>query len=80
MKILDVMKGPVHSSDWPDWDEVDDGFNFPYGQAWILICKFQDDDGNIDIDEFHFEDREEAMVVVDHITTQICPYEWEDSD
>jgi hypothetical protein len=79
MKILDVLRGPVHSSDWPDWDDTEDGFGFPYGQAWVLICKFQDEDGNIDVDEFHFEDREEAMVVVDHFVDQIVPYHWEDN-
>lgn len=76
MKILDVMHGPVHSSEWPDWDDADDGFDFPYGQAWILVCKYMDDDGKVDIDEFHFEDREGAMEIVNHIFGQIIPFQW----
>ena len=77
-KIVDVLKGPIHSSEWPEWDERDDGFAFPYGEAWVLVCKFIDEDGRVDIDEFHFEAYEDAAYVVEHIFGQIIPYEWED--
>lgn len=79
MKIIDVLHGPVHSSDWPDWDDTEDGFGFRYGQAWILVCKYLEEDGSVHTDEFYFEDRDEALEVVNHIFGQIIPYEWEDT-
>ena len=71
MKILDVLEGPIHSSEYPDYDEVDDGFGFPFGQCWILLVKALREDNSVGIEELQFEDREDAIQIIDHFVIRI---------
>lgn len=80
MKILDVLEGPIHSSDYPDYDETDDGFGFPYGQCWMLIVKALRDDGTVGVEELQYESREDALKVIDHFVAQISWMDWSDDD
>jgi hypothetical protein len=79
MKILDVLEGPIHSSNYPDYDEVDDGFGFPFGQCWILVVKAQREDGSVGVEELQFAEREAAIDLIDHFTAQISWILWEDT-
>ena len=45
VKVINVLRGPVHSSMVPDWDVTDDGFGLPYGEGYILDVVIQDERG-----------------------------------
>lgn len=75
-RIINVITGPIHSSEIPDWDEQEDGFGLPYNEGFMLVVQLQDERGVIKVEELIFEDFLEAMIVVDHFTDQIIPYEW----
>lgn len=78
-RIVGIITGPFHSSEIPDWDEQEDGFGLPYNEGFMLVVQMQDERGVVRVEELIFEDFNEAMVLVDHFTDQIIPYEWEDT-
>lgn len=78
-RIINVVRGPIHSSDWPDWDEQEDGFGLRYNQGYILVVQLQDERGVIEVEELVFEEFEDAMEVVNHFTDQIVSMEWDES-
>lgn len=74
--IVNVIEGPFHSSQIPDWDEAEDGFGFPYGEAFVLVVALRDDRGVIRIEELLFEDVETPLEIVEHFCDQIIPMKW----
>lgn len=79
VKVVNVLRGPVHSSMIPDWDVDDDGFGLPYGEGYVLDVIVQDERGVVETDQLVFEDFDDAMEIVDHIFGQIVPYTWVDT-
>lgn len=78
-QIINVVSGPFHSSEIPDWDELDDGFGLPYGEGFLLVVQLRDDRGIVRVEELIFEDFDEAMEIVDHFCDQIIPLDWSDT-
>jgi hypothetical protein len=78
-KIVNVIRGPIHSSQIPDWDEVEDGFGLPYGEGYVLFVVLQDDRGVLSDEELIFESFDEAIDIVDHFVNQTVPLFWEDT-
>lgn len=78
-KIVNVLRGPFHSSQIPDWDMEEDGFGLPYGEGYVLYVTEQDDRGVLSEEEIIFADFYDAMEIVDHFTMQIIPYYYEDT-
>jgi hypothetical protein len=78
-KIVNVLRGPVHSSEIPDWDIEEDGFGLPYGEGYVLWATVLDERGCLDEEQLIFEDFTEAAAVVDHFCQQIVPLEWDDT-
>lgn len=78
-KIVNVLEGPIHSSEVPDWDIEDDGFGLPYGEGYVLRVTLQDERGVLYESQLIFEEFFDAMEIVDHFTGQIVPYVWEDT-
>ncbi len=78
MIILDVLQGPIHSSNVPDWDDHEDGWEFEFGQAWLLVVKARFDDGSVGVEELVFADRDDAMELVDHFVNQVSYYPWDE--
>jgi hypothetical protein len=78
-QIINVVSGPFHSSEIPDWDELDDGFGLPYGEGFVLVVQLRDDRGIVRVEELIFEDFDEAMEIVDHFCDQIIPLDWSDT-
>lgn len=74
--IVNVIEGPFHSSQIPDWDDRDDGFGFPYGEAFVLVVAMRDERGVIRIEELLYEDLDSALEVVEHFCQQIIPLPW----
>lgn len=79
VKIVNVLRGPVHSSMVPDWDEQDDGFGLPYGEGYVLDVVLQDERGILDEEQLIFEDIDDALEIVEHFVGQIIPLEWDDN-
>lgn len=79
VKIVNVLRGPIHSSDDPDWDMEEDGFGLRYNEGYILDVVVRDDRGVIYPDQLIYEDFEDAMSLVDHFMDQIIPVEWEEN-
>lgn len=78
-KILNVLRGPIHSSEIPDWDIEEDGFGLPYGEGYVLTVTLQDERGVVDEEDLIFGDFYDALGIVDHFAAQIIPLEWEDT-
>lgn len=78
VKVVNVLKGPIHSSMVPNWDEVDDGFGLPYGEGYIVYATVLTERGVLEEEQLVFEDFDEAAALVDHFVQQIVPFEWED--
>lgn len=79
VKIVNVLRGPVHSSMVPDWDVDDDGFGLPYGEGYILDVVLQDERGILEEEQLIFEDIDDALEIVEHFVGQIIPLEWDDN-
>lgn len=78
-RIVNVIAGPFHSSEVPDWDDVDDGFGLPYGEGFMLVVTMQDERGVLTTEELIFQDFDEALEMVNHFVDQIVPLEWSDN-
>lgn len=78
VKIVNVLRGPTHSSMVPDWDENDDGFGLPYGEGYVLDVVIQDERGILQEDQLVFEDFNDAMEIVEHFVNQVIAYKWVD--
>ena len=79
VKIVNVLSGPTHSSEIPDWDIDEDGFGLPYGEGFVLLVTVRDERGVLHEEDLIFQDFDEAMEIVDHFCDQIIPLEWEDT-
>lgn len=78
-KIVNVLRGPVHSSEIPDWDIEEDGFGLPYGEGYVLWATLLTDRGTLEEEQLIFESFDEACMVVDHFCQQIVPLDWDDT-
>jgi hypothetical protein len=78
-KIVNVLRGPIHSSEIPDWDIDEDGFGLPYGEGFVLTVLLQDERGVLEEEDLIFEDFEEAVGIVNHFVSQIIPLNYEDT-
>lgn len=78
-KIVNVLRGPIHSSMIPDWDEHDDGFGLRYGEGYVLWATVLTDRGVLEEEQLIFEDFDDAVSVVAHFCQQIIPFEWDDT-
>lgn len=78
-KIVNILRGPVHSSELPDWDHEEDGFGLPYGEGYVLFVTMLTDRGTLEEEELIFEDFDDAIQLVDHFVQQIIGLEWEDT-
>lgn len=79
VKIVNVLRGPIHSSMDPDWDNEEDGFGLRYNEGYILDVVVRDDRGVLSEEQLIYEDFEDAMSLVDHFMDQIIPVEWEEN-
>ena len=79
VQIVNVLRGPIHSSDDPDWDMEEDGFGLRYNEGYILDVVVRDDRGVLSEEQLIYEDFEDAMSLVDHFMDQIIPVEWEEN-
>lgn len=78
-KIVNVLRGPTHSSEIPDWDIDEDGFGLPYGEGYVLLVTLQDERGVLHEEDLIFQDFDDAIEIVDHFVAQIVPLYWEDT-
>jgi len=78
-KVVSVLRGPVHSSQVPDWDMDDDGFGLLYNEGYVLYVVMQDDRGVLSEEELVFEDFDEAMIMVEHFVDQVVSLVWDDT-
>lgn len=78
-EIVNVLRGPIHSSEIPDWDIETDGFGLPYGEGYVLVVTLRDERGVLSEEELILEDFDEALDIVDHFCNQIIPLEWDDT-
>lgn len=78
-KIVNVLRGPVHSSMIPDWDMEEDGFGLPYGEGYVLYVVLQGERGILEEEQLIFEDINDALEIVEHFVGQIIPLEWDDT-
>jgi len=79
VQIVNVLRGPIHSSEIPDWDIDYDGFGLPYGEGYVLTATVRDDRGVLYEEDLIYEDFDDAMEIVDHFCDQIIPLDWEDT-
>jgi hypothetical protein len=79
VEIVNVLRGPIHSSEIPDWDIDDDGFGLPYGEGYVLTATVRNDRGVLYEEDLIYEDFDDAMEIVDHFCDQIVPYKWMDT-
>lgn len=77
-KVVNVLRGPVHSSQVPDWDMDDDGFGLLYNEGYVLYVVMQDDRGVLSEEELVFEDFDEAMIMVEHFVDQVVALVWDE--
>jgi len=77
-KVVNVLRGPVHSSEVPDWDMDDDGFGFIYNEGYVLYVVMQDERGVLTEEEIIFADFEDAMDMVNHFVGQVAALEWDE--
>jgi hypothetical protein len=78
-KIVNVLRGPVHSSEVPDWDIEEDGFGLPYGEGYVLWATVLDERGVLEEEQLIFQDFNDAVQIVEHFCQQIIPLEWSDT-
>jgi hypothetical protein len=78
-KVVNVLRGPIHSSEVPDWDMDDDGFGLLYNEGYVLYVTMQDDRGVLSEEELVFEDFDEAMIMVDHFVDQVVALTWDET-
>ena len=78
-KIVNVLRGPIHSSEIPDWDIEDDGFGLPYGEGFVLSVIIRDERGVLSEEDLIFQDFDDAVEIVEHFCDQIIPLDWEDT-
>jgi len=76
--VVNVLRGPVHSSEVPDWDMDDDGFGLLYNEGYVLYVTMQDDRGVLSKEELVFEDFDEAMIMVEHFVDQVVSLVWDE--
>lgn len=79
VQIVNVLRGPIRSSEDPDWDMEEDGFGLRYNEGYVLDVVVRDDRGVIYPDQLIYEDFEDAMSLVDHFMDQVIPVEWEEN-
>lgn len=79
VQVVNVLRGPIHSSDDPDWDMEEDGFGLRYNEGYVLDVVVRDDRGVLYEEQLIYEDFEDAMSLVDHFMDQIVPVEWEEN-
>lgn len=77
-KVVNVLRGPVHSSEVPDWDMDNDGFGLLYNEGYVLYVTMQDDRGVLSEEELVFEDFDEAMIMVEHFVDQVVSLVWDE--
>lgn len=77
-KVVNVLRGPIHSSEVPDWDMDDDGFGLLYNEGYVLYVVMQDDRGVLSEEELVFEDFDEAMIMVEHFVDQVVALVWDE--
>ena len=77
-KVVNVLRGPVHSSQVPDWDMDDDGFGLLYNEGYVLYVVMQDERGVLSEEELVFEDFDEAMIMVEHFVDQVVSLVWDE--
>jgi len=77
-KVVNVLRGPVHSSEVPDWDMDNDGFGLLYNEGYVLYVTMQDDRGVLSEEELVFEDFDEAMIMVEHFVDQVVALVWDE--
>jgi len=78
--VFGIVSGPWHSSEVPNWDELDDGYGLPYGEGWVVVSQVEDENGRLKVEELIFETLDDAMELVDWFKSQTAPYIWEDED
>jgi len=78
-KVVSVQRGPIHSSEVPDWDNDNDGFGLPYGEGFVVYATVMNDRGVIEPSELIFENFEDAVKLVKHFTKQVKPIKWKDT-
>lgn len=78
-EVVWVIRGPVHSSEIPDWDIEEDGFGLRYGEGYVLDVISRDERGVLYPDQVIYEDFNDALHLVEWFTNQIIPYKWEDT-
>jgi hypothetical protein len=79
VQIVNVLRGPIHSSEIPDWDIEDDGFGLPYGEGFVLSVTIRDERGILSEEDLIFQDFDDAVEIVEHFCDQIIPLNWEDT-
>ena len=77
-KVVNVLRGPIHSSEVPEWDMDDDGFGLLYNEGYVLYVTMQDDRGVLSEEELVFEDFDEAMIMVEHFVDQVVSLVWDE--
>ena len=77
-KVVNVLRGPIHSSAVPDWDMDDDGFGLPYNEGYVLYVVMQDGRGVLSEEELVFEDFDDAMIMVEHFVDQVVSLVWDE--
>lgn len=77
-KVVNVLRGPIHSSEVPDWDMDDDGFGLLYNEGYVLYVTMQDDRGVLSEEELVFEDFDDAMIMVEHFVAQVVSLVWDE--
>jgi hypothetical protein len=78
-KVIGVQRGPIHSSEVPDWVHEDDGFGLPYEEGYIVYATVMDERGVIEPSQLIFQDFDDARKLVKHFTKQMKPIKWKDN-
>jgi len=78
-KIINVLRGPIHSSEIPDWDHEEDGFGLPYEEGFVVYATIMDDRGVLDTGQLIFQTFDDASKLIKHFTKQIKPIKWKDN-
>jgi hypothetical protein len=78
-KVVSVQRGPIHSSEVPDWDHEEDGFGLPYEEGYVVYATVMDERGVIEPSQLIFQDFDDARKLVKHFTKQVKPIKWKDN-
>jgi len=65
-KVYNVIEGPIHTNDIPDWDDE---------KGWLMVCLVEQDNGALMEEEIIFDTFDEAYEVVKWFKSQIAPHE-----